>query len=141
MVNLICLKPKPTSGDRGIALMPGLIRLWTQLRDAPTREWSRSHAGFWHEAIEGSHALKVAVDRLIDDEIAQTLGTHTGCLYTDIKEFHDYLCPVKTLKAALDLGFPAPIAVLAFSAYGEHVCCRVRMDVRGRSMPPGNHHR
>ena len=34
MVNLVALKPKPTSGDRGIALVPWLIRLWTQLRDA-----------------------------------------------------------------------------------------------------------
>ena len=30
---------------------------------------------------------------------------------------NDYLCPVKTLKAALDFGCPAPVAVLAFSAY------------------------
>ena len=105
MVNLICLKPTPTSG-------PWLVRLWTQLRDAPTRDWTREHAGFWDQAVEGSSALKVALGRLVDDEIAQTLGTHTGCLYTDIKEFYDHLCPVKTLKAALDLGFPSPIAVL-----------------------------
>ena len=117
MVNLIALKPKPTSGDRGIALIPWLIRLWTQLRDAPTREWTSKHAGFWDQAVAGSSALKVALSRLVDDEIAQTLGTHTGCLYTDIKEFYDYLCLVKTLKAALDLGFPASIAVLSFSSY------------------------
>ena len=117
MVNLIALKPKPTSGDRGITLIPWLIRLWTQLRDAPTREWTSKHAGFWDQAVAGSSALKVALSRLVDDEIAQTLGTHTGCLYTDIKEFYDYLCPVKTLKAALDLGFPASIAVLSFSSY------------------------
>ena len=52
LVNLICLEPKPTSGDRGIALMTWLVRLWTQPRDAPTREWS--HAGFWDQAVEGS---------------------------------------------------------------------------------------
>ena len=117
MVNLVALKPKPTSGDRGIALVPWLIRLWTQLRDAPTRVWTSEHAGFWDQAVAGSSALKVALSRLVDDEIVQTLGTHTGCLYTDIKEFYDYLCPVKTLKAALDLGFPATIAVLSFSSY------------------------
>ena len=117
MVNLVALKPKPTSGDRGIALIPWLIRLWTQLRDAPTRVWTSEHAGFWDQAVAGSSALKVALSRLVDDEIVQTLGTHTGCLYTDIKEFYDYLCPVKTLKAALDLGFPATIAVLSFSSY------------------------
>ena len=89
-----------------------------QLRDAPTREWTREHAGFWDQAVEGSSALKVALSRLDDDEIAQTLGIHTGCLYKDIKEFYDYLCPVKTLKAALDLGFPSPVAVLSFSSYG-----------------------
>ena len=87
MVNLVALKPKPTSGDRGIALVPWLIRLWTQLRDAPTREWTSEHAGFLDQAEAGSSALKVALSRLVDDEIAQTLGTHTGCLYTDIKEF------------------------------------------------------
>ena len=59
----------------------------------------------------------MALGRLVDDEIAQTLGIHTGCLYTDTKEFYDYLCPVKTLEAALYLGFPSPIAVLSFSAY------------------------
>ena len=116
MVNLICLKPKPTSGDRGVALIPWLIRLWTQLRDAPTREWTREHAGFWDQAVEGSSALKVALGRLVDDVVAQMLGIHTGCLFTDIKEFYDYLCPVKTFKAALDLGFPSPIAVLSFFA-------------------------
>ena len=88
-----------------------------QLRDAPTREWTSKHAGFWDQAVAGSSALKVALSRLIDDEIAQTLGTHTGCLHTDIKEFYDNLCSVKTLKAALDLGFPATIAVLSFSSY------------------------
>ena len=111
MENIICLKPKPTSGDRGIPLIPWLVRLWTLLRDAPTREWTRTHAGFWDQAVEGSSALKVALGRLVDDEIAQTLGTHTGCLYTDIEEFYDYFCPVKTLKAALDPCFPSPIAV------------------------------
>ena len=44
----------------GIALIPWLIRLWTQLSDAPTREWTRPHAGFWDQAVEGSSALKVA---------------------------------------------------------------------------------
>ena len=80
--------------------------------------WTREHAGFWDQAVEGSSALKVALSRLVDDEIAQTLGVHTGCFYTDIKEFFDHLCPVKTLKAALDLGFPSPVAVLSFSSYG-----------------------
>ena len=132
MVNLICLKPKLTSDDRGIALIPWLIRLWTQLRDAPTREWTRTHAGFWDQAVEGSSALKVALGRLVDDEIAQTLGTHTGCLYTDIKEFYYYLCPVKTLKAALDLGSPSPIAVLSFSA---HAGVRILQGDDGCSYP------
>ena len=103
-----------------------------QLRDAPTREWTRAHAGFLDQAFEVSSALKVALDRLVDDEIAQTLGIHTGCLYTDIKEFYDYLCPVKTLKAALDLGFPAPIAVLSFSAYGG---VRILQGADGCSYP------
>ena len=78
-MNLICLERKPTSGDRGIALIPWLVRLWTQLRDAPLREWARTHAGFWDQAVKGYSALKVALGRLVDDEIAQTLGTHTGC--------------------------------------------------------------
>ena len=90
-----------------------------------------SHAWMVSQAIEGSSALKVALDRFVSDEIAQTLGTHTGCLYTDVKEFYDYLCPVKTLKAALDFGIPAPIAVLAFPLY------RDPMASRGSSMPPG----
>ena len=111
------------NGHGSIAWMPWLI---TQLRDVPTREWSRSHPGFWDQAIEGSSALKVALDRLVGDEIA------TGCLYTDIKDFYDYLCPVETLKAALDLGFPAPIAVLAFSAYGG---ARVLQGPDGCSRP------
>ena len=130
MVNLNCLKPKPTSGDRGIALRPLLI--WTPLRDAPAHQWSHADAGFWDQAVEGSSALKVALDRLMGDEIAQSVGTHTGCLYADIKEFYEYLCPVKTLKAALDLGFPAPIAVRSFSACGG---ARVLQGPDGCSCP------
>ena len=39
-------------------------------------------------------------------EVAQTLGTHTACLNTDIKEFYDYLCPRPRCSKARRL-FPA----------------------------------
>ena len=81
LVNFIALIPKPTGGDRPIALTTLIYALWTRIRQPYIREWETERAGFWDDAIRGSSALRAALLRRAADESAASLKLHTCAIY------------------------------------------------------------
>ena len=117
LVMLEAMLGKPDGGERGVALIPWILRLWGQLRRGLGAGWCDEQAGFWDQAIKGSNALQVAVQRLFWDESAEILGFVHGSLLWDFAEFYDSLDPVHALRCALQLRFPARVVGMSAATY------------------------
>ena len=107
----VALIPKK-GGDRGLGVMPWLIRLWSRLRSDTIGDWADDTADPWDQAVAGSSSLRRAMCRSFMDENAATLGLHTASTLWDVKEFFDSLDITKVLRFALDNFFPATELVL-----------------------------
>ena len=107
----VALIPKK-GGDRGLGVMPWLIRLWSRLRSDTIGDWADETADPWDQAVAGSSSLRRAMCRSFMDEAAATLGLHTVSTLWDVKEFFDSLDITKVLRFALDNFFPATELVL-----------------------------
>jgi hypothetical protein len=55
---LLAFIPKPTGGERPIALTAGLYRLFFKIRKPAVAKWEEAKAGFWDSAVKGSEASK-----------------------------------------------------------------------------------
>jgi hypothetical protein len=66
--NVIALVPKPTGGERPIALTVSLYRLWGKMRKHLVSQWEDKHHGFWDTAIRGSSPLRAALIRELKNE-------------------------------------------------------------------------
>ena len=81
--------PKPTSGERPIALLPILVRVWDRCSRCHMQEWCEQKAGFWDSAVKGSSALRSALMANFMDETSVILGMHNATLYWDMEKFYD----------------------------------------------------
>ena len=55
-------------GDRGLGVMPWLIRLWSRLRSDTIGDWADDTADPWDQAVAGSSSLRRAMCRSFMDE-------------------------------------------------------------------------
>ena len=77
LVAVIALLGKPqNNGERPIALIAFLMRLWTAMRADTVNEWEDEYHGHWDTAIRKSSNLRVAIYRHIQQEIGDLQG-HT----------------------------------------------------------------
>eukprot|EP00959_Pyramimonas_sp_CCMP1952_P252108 5267669-Pyramimonas_sp.AAC.1 len=110
MAVLVMLQVKTREADRAIGLLPWLPRLWGRLRHFERAEWCKKRAGHWGTAVAGSSALRVAVWRAFQDELAEQSVipdlVHASLLW-DVQGFYDSLSWELVLFKALALGFPA----------------------------------
>ena len=111
MAIAVALIPKK-GGDRGLGIMPWLIRLWSRLRSDTIGNWADATEDPWDQAVAGSSSLRRAMSRAFLDETATSLGLHTASTLWDVKEFFDSLDITKILRFALDSCFPATELVL-----------------------------
>ena len=87
VVNLMATLPKPAGGERQVACMGFLVRLWTRARKWQFQQWSQSAAGFWDAAVRGSSALRATLIARFGDESAFYLGATRCSLLADIEKF------------------------------------------------------
>eukprot|EP00959_Pyramimonas_sp_CCMP1952_P251255 5251300-Pyramimonas_sp.AAC.1 len=60
---LVGMLPKPDGSERGVALIPWLMRFWAQMRKVIGADWCAAKAGHWDQAIKGSSALQCGIFR------------------------------------------------------------------------------
>ena len=70
---LLAFIPKPTGGERPIALTAGLYRLFFKVRKPAVAKWEPAKAGFWDSAVKGSEALRTAIARAFKTEVCVEL--------------------------------------------------------------------
>ena len=68
---LIVLAAKPQGGERDIALLGVLVRLYGRLRHTPMREWCAKRAGFWDTGISESQPLRVVLARALKEQASR----------------------------------------------------------------------
>ena len=74
LVMIVGTLAKPAGGERGVALIPWVMRAWGQLRKPLGSQWCDERAGFWDEAVRGSSALQAGLRRLFMGEAVDRLG-------------------------------------------------------------------
>ena len=89
--NIIVLmgKPPPAEGERPIALMPMLYRVWARIRKNEINEWDVDHRGPWDAAIKGSSELRAAILSAFQDEVAASEGQIIIKASWDMGKFYD----------------------------------------------------
>ena len=101
----ITLMGKPDGGDRPIALLNMLYKVWTRARHVHEVGWEAEKAGFWDTAIKGSSALKAAAWRAFKDELATESGMVTATVLWDLTKFHDTIDLLRLVVSGVEMDY------------------------------------
>ena len=63
LINLMSLIPKPTGGERTVALQSLWHVVWSSIRSSKVKEWDESRAQFWDSAMKGQSAERAGLLR------------------------------------------------------------------------------
>eukprot|EP00974_Lingulodinium_polyedra_P118366 11166885-Lingulodinium_polyedra.AAC.1 len=99
---LIVFLAKPAGGERPIALLPMLVRLWDRARRGVLQKWSEEKAQHWDSAVRGSSALRSALLTCMLDESAVKAGQAVCSLYWDIEKFYDSVAYDVVIRRCLE---------------------------------------
>jgi len=86
---LVALLGKPGGGERPIALMPMLYRVWMRLRKNLVTGWDDKKHEFWDTAVKGSSPLQATYRRLCMDEMAVLQKSSVASCLWDMAKFYD----------------------------------------------------
>jgi hypothetical protein len=103
---LLAFIPKPTGGERPIALTAGLYRLFCKIRKPAVAKWEEAKAGFWDAAVKGSEALRTAIGRAVKNEVCVELNKPAVQICWDMEKFYDTIEPGPVAKEGRKLGYP-----------------------------------
>ena len=108
MAVTVALMPKPSGGgERPIALVTFLVRLWMRMRRCVGAAWTNEHRAEWDAALAGSSAIQAALGRALSIESARERGMAWGVLLLDIEKFYDSIPIPVLIREALMQGYPA----------------------------------
>ena len=111
---LIALLPKPQGGERPIGLLPFLMRLFCRMQREETRSWADGAQGEWDTAVRKSSALRAALLRSLQIEIAISEDEAFALILLDIEKFYDSIPLTSLLREGLRLGYsPALLSLNA----------------------------
>ena len=132
LVNVMCLLPKPSGGERAVVLQAMLMVLWSSARAVHVKTWDAAKGRHWDSALKGNSALKAALMRRLLDELIVQEGGHNINIYWDVEKFYDSVDLVKLLIFAQERGFPLAVAALDLQA---HLAMRVLRWCGCHSLP------
>ena len=121
LINLVAMLPKNERQERPITLTSCLYRVWCRYRKDLLTAWQNElPASFaYDKARPGFCVLDVALQRLLQTEVAKELGEHTITLLCDMSNFYDKIT-LKTLPAnALEYDYPALPLLFAWQVYSS----------------------
>ena len=109
LCNTMVMAAKPQGGHRLLALTAALYRCWSGIRRPRISEWESDHskAAFWDTAIRGSQALRTALLREFQGELATLLAAPCAELLWDIRKFYDSIVPQFLAALSIPLQYPA----------------------------------
>ncbi len=94
-----------------------LYRLWARLYGDPVSEWEAARAGFWDDAVRGSSALRAAIGRALQNELALSEGLSTVAVLWDLEKFYDTVRLTDLISAAERGDFPMVNLVMSVTMY------------------------
>ena len=101
------------AGDRALAEVLWLVRMWAQLRGKAEDSWCEERHGFWDQAVRGSVALFVARRRLFTDAACVLTGIAPTTLALDVEAFYDSLQVPTAIHDCLTVGFDPVVRIMA----------------------------
>ena len=104
-------------GEKEVARMGMLARVWTRARRQQVRTWSKEQAGFWDVAVAGSSCLRAMLVRRFRGECGVAMGVASISCMPDVSKFFDSLDADLLLMEMWRLGFPPGLLVLAFTVH------------------------
>ena len=107
MYNIVKLIPKPGGGERPIALMPMLVRLYFRLGKGEEQEWLDAKVKHYDKAVKGSSAVQAALGVLFKDELAAGKGEARVSVLWDLEKFFDNIALDVLIRRAMQFGYPA----------------------------------
>ena len=119
MGTVIGLMPKPKGGERPIGILPTLQRLHTAIRAPWVSAWETGYVKHWDGAVRGSSALRAALARLVDAELAASQGLEVAAILWDAEKFFDSLDLNVLIKVAREQGFSATVLAMAATTYAQ----------------------
>ncbi len=124
-------------GERPIAPICFLYRLWAKVRRPSLVAWEAEHIGFWDTAVKNSSALRAALLRLLYQELAIGEGLDLALLLWDLEKFYDSISLLCLVKLSLKLDYPLELLHLGSLI---HISPRVLKASRffGEVLVPGN---
>ena len=129
---LVALLGKKGGGERPIALLPMLYRVWMRLRKSLVTGWVDKRHGFWDTAIKGSSPLHATYRHLCMGETSAIQGMSVASCLWDMAKFYDSIDWRVLATQAPKHGYP--IRVLAIGMI-VHTSPRMLKDRRAISLP------
>ena len=113
MLNVVQLIPKPKGGDRPITITSSVFSLVMDVLGIQMNEWQEAQVAFWDDAVNGSSALRAALNRRMMDELEAGETAHTISGYCDLEKFYDSISIPKLVYHAQAADFPMrPLALI-----------------------------
>ena len=117
MYNIVKLIPKPGGGERPIALMPMLVRLYFRLGKGEEQEWLQEKVKHYDKAVKGSSALQAALGVLFRDELAAGKGEARVSVLWDLEKFFDNIALDVLIRRAMQFGYPGRLLLASVRCY------------------------
>ena len=112
LINLMALLPKPSGGERTVALQSLWHVVWSSIRGQKVRDWDSDRAQFWDSAIKGASAEQAGTLRKLIEEIAVLCGRTTISIFWDVKKFYDSIDIAKMIQYCIKKDYNIHIAAI-----------------------------
>ena len=89
-----------------MASLSSLYRTVSKACLEPVGLWDETAAGHWDTAIRGSSALRAALARSLQLEVAALNGHHSNAVLWDLDGFYESINPDILLQKCLELDYP-----------------------------------
>ena len=118
-MHMVVMLPKNQTIERPITLTSTLWRTWCRLRKPLLDQWQKTLlATMAHDrARPGANVLRVALEKLLRQEVHRARGLHGVTVLMDMSTFYDTINLSRLQDEAMKLGYPPLMLELAMQLY------------------------
>ena len=114
---LLVLIGKETGGERPIALICMLLRVWTRCRRSRVAVWTDAHKGHWDYAVKNSSSLRSAILQRLRIEIDSADRKEWMTILWDYSRFYDTVELAAMARQAKRRRFPVAVLHMQMLIY------------------------